>query len=62
MPLIHTQFLMTYYLFITDRHGTGSGDRWAIMGLAVKLAQSVSTLTFLTGVTLTRDSNADRFA
>ncbi|KAL0060885.1 hypothetical protein AAF712_012349 [Marasmius tenuissimus] len=38
---VQALFLMTYYLFIADRHGTGSGDRWAIMGLAVKLAQSI---------------------
>jgi len=30
------------YLFFSDRHGTSGGSRWAIMGLAVKLAQSVS--------------------
>ena len=40
--LIYLQFLMTYYLFISDRHGTGTGSRWIIMGFAVKLAQSVS--------------------
>nr|GAT44715.1 predicted protein [Mycena chlorophos] len=34
-------FLMTYYLFLSDRHGTGSGARWAIMGIAVKVAQSI---------------------
>ncbi|KAF9258728.1 hypothetical protein L218DRAFT_964266 [Marasmius fiardii PR-910] len=38
---VQALFLMTYYLFIADRHGTGSGARWAIMGLAVKLAQSI---------------------
>jgi hypothetical protein len=32
---------MAYYLFLADRHGTGSGARWAIMGIAVKVAQSV---------------------
>lgn len=36
------QYLMTYYLFLADRHGTASGARWAIMGIAVKLGQSVS--------------------
>ncbi|KAJ7224484.1 fungal-specific transcription factor domain-containing protein, partial [Mycena pura] len=34
-------FLMAYYLFLADRHGTGSGARWALMGIAVKVAQSV---------------------
>jgi len=38
---MHLQFLMTFYLFLADRHGTSSGGRWAIMGLAVKMAQSV---------------------
>lgn len=32
---------MTYYLFLADRHGTGSGARWAIMGITVKVAQSI---------------------
>lgn len=36
------QYLMTYYLFLADRHGTASGARWAIMGIAVKVGQSVS--------------------
>ncbi|KAF7309613.1 Fungal-trans domain-containing protein [Mycena indigotica] len=34
-------FLMAFYLFLSDRHGTGSGARWAIMGIAVKVAQSI---------------------
>lgn len=38
----YMQLLMTYYLFLADRHGTGSGTRWALMGIAVKVAQSVS--------------------
>lgn len=33
---------MTFYLFLADRHGTASGARWAIMGIAVKVGQSVS--------------------
>ena len=33
---------MTFYLFLADRHGTSAGARWATMGLAVKVAQSVS--------------------
>lgn len=40
--LVLSQFLMTFYLFLGDRHGTSSGSRWTIMGIAVKLAQSVS--------------------
>jgi len=32
---------MTFYLFLADRHGTVSGARWAIMGIAVKLGQSI---------------------
>ncbi len=35
------QFLMSFYLFLSDRHGTSSGSRWIIMGFAVKVAQSV---------------------
>jgi hypothetical protein len=38
---------MAYYLFLADRHGTGSGSRWAIMGLAVKTAQSVCYHRFI---------------
>lgn len=38
---------MTFYLFLADRHGTGSGARWALMGIAVKVAQSVSFLRAL---------------
>lgn len=32
---------MSFYLFLADRHGRGSGTRWAIMGMAVKVAQSI---------------------
>ncbi|KII85775.1 hypothetical protein PLICRDRAFT_56260 [Plicaturopsis crispa FD-325 SS-3] len=39
---VQALYLMSFYLFLADRHGTGSGSRWAIMGLAVKVAQSVS--------------------
>ncbi|KAJ7460587.1 fungal-specific transcription factor domain-containing protein [Mycena latifolia] len=38
---VQSLFLMAYYLFLADRHGTGSGARWAIMGIAVKVAQSI---------------------
>lgn len=38
---VQALFLMSFYLFLADRHGTGSGTRWAIMGLSVKLAQSI---------------------
>lgn len=42
--LIHMvlQYLMAFYLFLVERHGTGVGSRWAFMGLAVKLGVSVS--------------------
>ncbi|CAK5273875.1 unnamed protein product [Mycena citricolor] len=40
---VQSLFLMAYYLFLADRHGTGSGARWAIMGIAVKVAQSLFT-------------------
>lgn len=35
---------MSLYLFFADRQGLSGGSRWAIMGMAVKLAQSVSNL------------------
>ncbi|KAF9523061.1 fungal-specific transcription factor domain-containing protein [Crepidotus variabilis] len=33
--------LMTFYLFLADRHGTTSGARWHTLGIAVKIAQSI---------------------
>ncbi|KAG6888565.1 hypothetical protein C0995_007354 [Termitomyces sp. Mi166 len=44
-PTIHAVqalFLMTFYMFLADRHGTSSGARWAIMGIAVKVGQSLT--------------------
>ncbi|KAF8159762.1 fungal-specific transcription factor domain-containing protein [Crassisporium funariophilum] len=38
---VQALYLMTYYLFLADRHGTSSGARWAIMGIAVKVGQSI---------------------
>lgn len=38
---VQALYLMSFYLFFSDRHGTSGGSRWAIMGMAVKLAQSV---------------------
>ncbi|KDQ61622.1 hypothetical protein JAAARDRAFT_204099 [Jaapia argillacea MUCL 33604] len=38
---IQALFLMSFYLFLSERHGAGAGSRWAIMGMAVKLAQSI---------------------
>ncbi|KAL1667836.1 fungal-specific transcription factor domain-containing protein [Schizophyllum commune] len=38
---VQALFLMTFYLFLSDRHGTDAGARWAIMGIATKVAQSV---------------------
>jgi hypothetical protein len=38
---------MTFYLFFADRHGTSAGARWATMGFAVKVAQSVSSTLYL---------------
>ncbi|KXN81523.1 hypothetical protein AN958_04460 [Leucoagaricus sp. SymC.cos] len=43
-PTLHAVqalYLMTFYLFLADRHGTASGARWAIMGIAVKVGQSI---------------------
>ena len=39
---VQALYLMSFYLFFSDRHGGSGGSRWAIMGMAVKLAQSVS--------------------
>lgn len=41
-PLSFVQYLMAFYLFLSERHGSGVGSRWAFMGLAVKLGVSVS--------------------
>lgn len=38
---VQALFLMTFYLFMSDRHGSNSGARWAIMGIAIKVAQSI---------------------
>jgi hypothetical protein len=38
---IQALFLMTYYLFLSDRHASSTGTRWAIMGLAVRLSQAI---------------------
>jgi hypothetical protein len=39
---VQALYLMSFYLFLSDKHGMSGGSRWAIMGMAVKLAQSVS--------------------
>lgn len=39
---VQALYLMSFYLFFSDKHGSSGGSRWAIMGMAVKLAQSVS--------------------
>ena len=39
---VQALYLMSFYLFFSDRHGVSGGSRWAIMGMAVKLSQSVS--------------------
>ena len=39
---VQALYLMSIYLFFSDKHGVSGGSRWAIMGMAVKLAQSVS--------------------
>ncbi|KAI0788811.1 hypothetical protein C8Q75DRAFT_719488 [Abortiporus biennis] len=38
---VQSLYLMAFFLFLTERHGTGVGSRWALMGLAVKLGVSV---------------------
>ncbi|KAJ3573580.1 hypothetical protein NP233_g2337 [Leucocoprinus birnbaumii] len=37
---IQALFLMSFYLFLAERHGSCSETRWGIMGLAVKAAQA----------------------
>ncbi|KAH9975864.1 hypothetical protein BGW80DRAFT_1436388 [Lactifluus volemus] len=39
---VQALFLISFYLFFAERHGSSGGSRWAIMGMAVKLAQSVN--------------------
>ncbi|KAF9820900.1 hypothetical protein IEO21_01127 [Rhodonia placenta] len=43
LSAVQALYLMAFYLFLCERHGTGVGTRWAFMGLAVKLSVSVST-------------------
>jgi hypothetical protein len=38
---VQALYLMSFYLFLSDKHGMSGGSRWAIMGMAVKLAQSI---------------------
>jgi hypothetical protein len=38
----HHQYLMTFYMFLSDRHGARTNARWSIMGVAIKIAQAVS--------------------
>ncbi|EAU90145.2 hypothetical protein CC1G_05683 [Coprinopsis cinerea okayama7 len=37
---VQALFLMTYYMFLADRHGSNTGARWGIMGITIKVAQS----------------------
>ncbi|KAH9989846.1 hypothetical protein BJV77DRAFT_1015520, partial [Russula vinacea] len=39
---VQALYLMSFYLFLSDKHGMSGGSRWTIMGMAVKLAQSVN--------------------
>ncbi|KAI0091791.1 fungal-specific transcription factor domain-containing protein [Irpex rosettiformis] len=39
---VQALYLMAFYMFLSERHGSGVGSRWAFMGLAVKLGISVS--------------------
>ena len=41
---------MTYYMFLADRHGSNTGARWGVMGITIKVAQSVSDYVHGTGV------------
>ncbi|KAH9935858.1 uncharacterized protein BXZ73DRAFT_45387 [Epithele typhae] len=42
LAAVQTLYLMAFYLFLSERHGSGVGSRWAFMGLAVKLGVSVN--------------------
>jgi len=42
--VVQALYLMSFYLLLSDRHGTSGGSRWAIMGMAARIAQSVSSL------------------
>ncbi|CCM00385.1 uncharacterized protein FIBRA_02415 [Fibroporia radiculosa] len=41
LAAVQALYLMAFYLFWCERHGTGVGTRWALMGLAVKLSVSM---------------------
>ncbi|TFY55189.1 hypothetical protein EVJ58_g8404 [Rhodofomes roseus] len=41
LSAVQALYLMAFYLFLCERHGTGVGTRWAFMGLAVKLSVSM---------------------
>ncbi|KAF5361920.1 hypothetical protein D9756_002271 [Leucocoprinus leucothites] len=38
---VQALFLMSFYLFLAERHGSTSETRWAMMGMAIKAAQAV---------------------
>ncbi|GBE86514.1 fungal-specific transcription factor domain-containing protein [Sparassis latifolia] len=41
LSAVQALYLMAFYLFLSERHGTGVGSRWAFMGLTVKLGVSM---------------------
>ncbi|KAF9454249.1 hypothetical protein P691DRAFT_443633 [Macrolepiota fuliginosa MF-IS2] len=41
LSAVQALFLMSHYLFLVDRHGAASEARWLIMGIVVKVAQSI---------------------
>ncbi|KIL65532.1 hypothetical protein M378DRAFT_161851 [Amanita muscaria Koide BX008] len=41
LTAVQALFLMTFYLFFADRNSKNNGARWTIMGMAVKIAQSI---------------------
>lgn len=54
------QYLMAFYLFLSERHGSGVGSRWAFMGLAVKLGVSVSNCPSMTHACVVANGNTAR--
>ncbi|KAI0741490.1 fungal-specific transcription factor domain-containing protein [Daedaleopsis nitida] len=41
LAAVQTLYLMAFYLFLSERYGSGVGSRWAFMGIAVKLGVSM---------------------
>ncbi|KAL4061849.1 hypothetical protein V8B97DRAFT_1921272 [Scleroderma yunnanense] len=40
ISVVQALFLMTFYLCLSNQHGSNSGNQWVIMGTAIKIAQN----------------------